>query len=123
MKISQLNDIQTDVGEGVTISAAAIVGKAREIMTADQLEVILDGTYARSVVDTEPEDVPVRAARATRNGVVGIGSEVLGAGGGGVELRLHGRRTAVEGGPLAVNARDGEDARELDRGNVFNGGV
>jgi hypothetical protein len=123
MTISRLKDIRTDVGEVVRRSAAAVVGEAGEITAADQLEVVPDDVQARRVVGTEPAKVPVRAARDAHKVSVGIGSEGLGVNNGGLELRLHGRRTAGEEGPLVVDARDGEVTRELNCSNALNGGA
>jgi hypothetical protein len=117
-----LEDIRTD--EGVSgVRAAAVVAEAREITIADQLEAILDGGDARSVVGAEPVSVPVRAARDAHSISVGVESEALGASSRAVELRLHGRRTAVEAGSFFVDAGDGEVTKELNRSSILNSGV
>ena len=103
-------------------TAAAVVGEAREITAADQLEVPLDGGHARSVVGTEPAIVPIRVARDAHDVSVGGESNALGVSNGGVELGLHDRRTVVKG-PLVVDVGDGEVARELNRSSAPNGGV
>ena len=51
----------------------------------------LDGAGVRRGVGTEPGSVSGLAAGETHQVGVGIGSIVLGVGGGGVELRLPGR--------------------------------
>ena len=81
----------------------------------------LDGARVRRGVGTEPGSVSGRVTCETYHVGVGIGRIVLGVGGGGVELRLHGRRTTVEGGPLFVGAGDDEATREFNLGSVPNG--
>ena len=91
MRIPRLKGMRTDVGVNIRRGAGAVVGEAREFMAVDQLEVVLDGVLARSGVGPEPGLVSVCAARNTlevRMGPAGVG---LGAGGGGVELRLSDR--------------------------------
>ena len=60
--ISQLKNIQTDVGVVASLRAVANIGVTRETTIGDQPEVIPDGGNARSVVGTEPAIVPVRVA-------------------------------------------------------------
>ena len=63
MVISRLEDIRTYVTVAASISAgAAVVGEARELAAADQLEVALDGALSSSGVGTEPGSVSGRAA-------------------------------------------------------------
>ena len=76
----------------------------------------LDGAGVRRGVGTEPGSVSGLAAGETHQVGVGIGSIVLGVGGGGVELRLPGRRATNEGGPLFVGTGDGEATREFNLG-------
>ena len=83
--------ILTDVGIGASISAGAVVGEARELTAADQLEVALDSALARRGVGTEPGGVSGCAAGDTSKVGVGIGGVGLGASSGGIELRLPGR--------------------------------
>jgi hypothetical protein len=123
MTIPQLKDIRTDGGEPIRSSAAAVVGEGGEIMTDHQFEVTPDGIQARRVVGAEPTCVPVRATRDARSVGVGVESEGLGTSSGSVELRLRGRRTAVKGGPLAIDTGDGEVTGELDHSNILNGGI
>ena len=74
------------MGEVITLSATAVIGESREVTIADRLEVLLDGGFAKSVVGTEPEGVPVRATRDARNVIVGVESEAFGASRSGEEL-------------------------------------
>ena len=82
----------------------------------------LDGARVGRGVITEPGSVSGLVTRETCHVGVGISSIVLGVGGGGVELRLHGRRATDEGGPLFVGTGDGEATREFNLGSVPNVG-
>ena len=91
-------------------------------MAAHQLEVALYGVLARRVVGAEPGGVSGRATRDTlkvRVGIVGVG---LSTGGGGIELRLHGRRATGEGCSLAMDTGDSEVTKEFNLGGILNGG-
>jgi len=117
-----LKDIRTDVGEGVRISAGAVVGEAQKLAAVDQLEVALDGVLARSGVGAEPGGVSDSAHRDTRKVKVGVAGINLGADSGSVDLRLPSRRTTNECGPLGVDAGDSEVAREPNLSGIFNSG-
>jgi len=75
-----------DVGEDARIVAGAVVGEARELAAADQLEVALDGPLARSGVVAEPGSISNRATRDRHKVRVGVHGIDLSAGGGSVEL-------------------------------------
>ena len=92
-------------------------------MAVDQLEVVLDGVLARSSVGTEPDLVSVRTARDTLKVRVGLAGVGLCAISGDVKLQLSDRRAEDERSPLVVGAGDGEFTRELELGNILNGGV
>ena len=115
--------MRTNVGEYVISTAVTAVGEARETMTADQLEVVLDGALARSGVGTEPGLVSGCAARDTRNVRVGIIGVYLGAINGVLEEDTVNPRAALEGGPFVVDAGNGEVTGELNLGNILNCGV
>ena len=86
--ISRSEDIRTDIGVGVNISAGAVVGEFREVTAVDRREVALDDALATLFVFTEPSGVSGSTARDTRNvrvGTVGIGLGVLD---GSFEVRL-----------------------------------
>ena len=77
-------------------------------MTTDQLVVALNGALTRRVVGTEPSGVSRPVARGGLKVRVGVGGIGLGGASDGVDLGLHGRRAAIEGSPLAVDASDSE---------------
>jgi len=108
-----------DVSIGVRCGTSAVVGETRVLVTIDQLVVALDGALARRVVGTEPGGVSRRATRDACKIRVGVGGIGLGAASGGVDLRLHGRRAAIEGSPLAVDASDSEAARQPNTSRIL----
>lgn len=70
-KISQLEGVRTNIGVDVGLSAGAVIGEAREVTAADQLEVVLDGAPAVIIVATEPPSISGGAARNIHN--IGVG--------------------------------------------------
>ena len=84
MTISRLNDIRTDVGEGVCRSAGAVVGEARELIAVDRAEVAQDGILANTVVGTKPGGVSGRTARGALNGSECAAGIILGISNGSV---------------------------------------
>ena len=108
---------------GGSRGAGAVVVEIRELMAADQLEVVLDDVLASRNVGTEPGGVSRRAAIDTRNvsvGVVGIG---LGVRSGSVKYRLPVRRATDETDPLVVDAGDSKGTREVNLSDILNGGI
>jgi len=119
-----LRDIRTDIGiNGRFGACAAVVDEVRESTAANQPEVTLDNTLARSGVGTKPGVVSVRAARDALDVSVARASVALGIRSGGVDLRLSGRRATDVGGPLVLDVGNGEVTGELDHNNVLDGGV
>jgi len=120
---SRLEYIRTDVGVGISLSAGAIVGEARVLTAIHQLVMSLDSVLLSIAVGTEPASVSGRGALHARNITVGVEGIHLSPSGCVVELRLLGRRAAVEAGPLVEAAGNGEGARELNLSNTLNSGV
>lgn len=83
----------------------------------------LDSVLPGRVVFTKPGGVSGRAALQTRNVTVCIESIHLCPIGRVGELRLLGRRAAVEVSPLVVAAGNGEVTGELNLSNTLNSGV
>jgi len=123
MKISQLEDIRTNIGVDVVLSAGAVVGEVREVTAADPLKVFLDGTPAVVIVGTKPPGVSRGAARDILNVGVGFVGKSLGVISGGVDLRLLVGRAAIEASSFVVDAGDGEVTREFDLRGPLNNGV
>ena len=111
--------IRTDVGKRVGFGTSAVVGETRVLVTVDQLVVALDGALTSRGVGAEPGGVSSRAARDACKIRVGVGGIGLGVSGGDVDLRLHGRRAAIEGSPLAVDASDSEVARQPNASRIL----
>ena len=127
MIFSRLKAIRTNVGRGSRIVAgAAIVGEAREAITVDRSEDVLDGVLVVRIGSTEPGIIPRRAAQAPRHPQkigVGLAGIVLGVGSGVVDRSLLVRRAADVASPFVVDAGDSEGTGEVDPSNVLNGGV
>ena len=125
MIISRLKVIRTNVGVRASSGAGAVVGKARELMTADQPEVCLDGVFVISIGDTEPDIISRRAMRVgyTRNVRVGPDGIALGAGSCVSDRLLPVRRAADVGSSFVVGTGDSKGTREVNHSNIRNSGV
>ena len=117
--------VPTDVGEGVDLSAGAIVLEAREVVTANQLEVAPDHVLASTVVGTKPGGVSGGATQDPRNVQEGVPDIELGVSDSGVKQQLLVGRTAVKASPLVVDTRGSlrEATRELHLSGIPNSGV
>ena len=123
MRTPRLIGIRTDVGVGARSGTGAVVGEARELMAADQPEVVLDDVLTSGGIGPEPGLVSVRPTRDTKKvrvSTAGVGLSVTGS---GVELRLPDRRAADEAGALFVGARDGEGTGEFEFSHILDGSV
>ena len=114
--------IRTDVGVGVRFSTSAVVGEVRVLVVADWLAMTLDDALVGRRVGTEPGSVSRRATREALKVRISVASTGLGAGGGGIELRLSGRRAANERGPLVMDTSDSKVVREPNLSNILNSG-
>ena len=120
-----MKDIRTDVCEGVSTTAAAVIDEARERVDPHHPEGFLDDDLAIKGVFTEPGNVSARGMLIVDiiKEFEGFPGKDLGTHGGDEDIKFLFRRAVFGESPLVVDAGDSEVTREGNLSNILNSGV